>query len=80
MNQDNKLKQAFMLGLGLPENTDFESLEFAKSEKWDSIAHMKLVSAIEEMYSIRLDVSDILAMNSFKTACEILKRYAVTSS
>ena len=75
-NYDTKLKSAFEKGLGIPADSAFESLEFAKSEHWDSIAHMKLVAAIEEEYSIQLDVNDILGLNSFIVAKEIVKKYA----
>ncbi len=75
-NFDTKLKLAFEKGLGIPADTDFASLEFAKSEHWDSIAHMKLVAALEEEFAIQLDVNDILGLSSFQVAQEMLKKYA----
>lgn len=73
---DTKLKSAFEKGLEVPPTTDFASLEFAKSEHWDSIAHMKLVAAIEEEFGIQLDVNDILGLSSFSVARELVKKYA----
>jgi acyl carrier protein len=78
MNQntnDINLKQAFQHGLGLDSSTAYETLEFAKTEQWDSIAHMKLIAAIEEKFTIRLDVNDILEMNSYLKAREIVNHY-----
>lgn len=75
MENDTKLKQAFEKGLGIPSDSSFETLEFAKSEKWDSIAHMKLISAIEEAFSIHLDVDEIIGMSSYLVAREIVKKY-----
>lgn len=75
MENDVKLKNAFEKGLGLPPNSPLEGLEFAKSEHWDSIAHMKLISAIEEEFSIHLDVNEIIGMSSYLVARDIIKKY-----
>lgn len=75
MQNDMKLKQAFTVGLGLNHEVNFESLEFAKFEAWDSIAHMKLIASIEELFGIRLEVGDVLALSSFSAAKEILQKY-----
>lgn len=72
---DAKLKLAFEKGLGIPANSSFESLEFAKSEHWDSIAHMKLIATLEEEFSIRLDVNDIIGMSSYLIAKDIVNKY-----
>jgi acyl carrier protein len=72
---DIKLKHTFEKGLGTSLDNEFESLEFGKSEKWDSIAHMRLIAAIEEDFIIRLEVDDILGMNSFIRAKEIINKH-----
>jgi acyl carrier protein len=83
MNQntnDLNLQQAFQLGLGLDPTATYETLEFAKTEQWDSIAHMKLIAAIEEKFAIRLDVKDILELNSYLKAREIVNHYLKKNS
>jgi acyl carrier protein len=72
---DTKLKKAFEKGLGIPENSPFETLEFAKSDHWDSIAHMKLIAAIEEEFDIRLDVNDILGLSSYLVARDLITKH-----
>ncbi|MFQ5728985.1 MAG: acyl carrier protein [Waddliaceae bacterium] len=70
-----KLKQAFRNALDLAENADMESLAFAKSEGWDSIAHMKLIAEIEEAFDIMIDTDDVLAMGSYVIAKKRVEKY-----
>lgn len=72
---DVKLKKAFEKGLGLQSNAPFETLEFAKSDHWDSIAHMKLIAAIEEEFDIRFEVNEILNLSSYLVAKEIIGKH-----
>ena len=71
---DSKLQHAFQVGLHISQNTDYESLRFANSPEWDSIAHMQLITAIEEEFGIMIDTNDMLAMNSYPKAKEIVKK------
>lgn len=75
MTEDSKLQQAFQTGLGLGSEVDFATLEFSKTPQWDSIAHMRLIAAIEEAYKIRLSIQDILGMSSYSVAQKIVQRY-----
>ncbi|MCE5317876.1 MAG: acyl carrier protein [Parachlamydia sp.] len=69
------MQKAFQTGLGLSEGIDFAALEFSKTPQWDSIAHMRLIAAIEEEFKIRLTIQDILGMSSYSVAQEIVQRY-----
>lgn len=72
------LENAFVSALGLPENTDLKRLEYGKTPKWDSVAHIQLASAIESAFDIVLEGDDILAMTSYAAAREVLKkRYGI---
>lgn len=75
-----KLQLAFQKGLHLPSNTNFESLEFAKSAGWDSIAHLQLIAAIEEQFDIMIETADLLAMSSYLKAIDIVSKYDTTSA
>lgn len=61
--------------LGLPANTDYSSIIFARTEGWDSIAHMQLIAAIEEAYNIMLDTQDVLAISSYPIAKTIVEKH-----
>ena len=73
-----KLKAAFVDGLGLPKTTQFEALTYRGIAEWDSLGHMKLVSEIETAFEIMLETQDVLDMSSFLRAQEILGKYGVT--
>lgn len=75
MKEETKLQKAFQIGLGLDDAVDFNTLEFSKTAQWDSIAHMRLVAAIEEAFGIRLSIQDILGMSSFRVAKELVQKY-----
>jgi acyl carrier protein len=71
------LQQAFVDGLGLPADTDFDSLAYGKREEWDSVGHMALVAELEAVFDIMLDTDDVVGMSSYPVAIEILRRYDV---
>jgi acyl carrier protein len=74
----NQLKNAYVEALGVSPSSDFEAFEYAKTSGWDSVAHMRLVAAIESAFDIMLDTEDVIDMSSFRKAREILSKYAVT--
>lgn len=78
--QEEKLQNAFRKTLDLPPNTDYSSIIFARTEGWDSIAHMQLIAAIEEAYNIMLDTQDVLAMSSYHVAKTIVEKHVCKSS
>jgi len=77
VENEDKLKSAFIKTIGVLPGCDFNSLEYSKTEGWDSIAHMALIAAIEEEFDIMLETDDVIAMNSYPLAKEILKKYEV---
>lgn len=77
MENEKKLQEAFQKTLGLETGIDFETLEYGKAEGWDSVAHMALIAAIEEVFDIMIDTDDVIAMSSYKVAKEILQKYEV---
>jgi len=72
-----RLKAAFVEGLGIPRDSDFESLSYRGVPEWDSVAHMQLVNQIELAFDIMLETDDVLDMSSFAKATEILKKHGV---
>jgi acyl carrier protein len=72
-----KLRHAFAQGLNIPEASVAETLTYANSPGWDSIAHMALVAALEESFDIMLDTEDIIDMSSYPKAREILTKYGI---
>ena len=77
MENTEKLRIAFSEGIGIELKKVNDSLNYG-SEGWDSVAHMKLIAAIEETFDIMLDTDDVIDMSSFLKAKEILAKYEIT--
>lgn len=56
---------------------DLEELEYQAIAEWDSVGHMQLMAALEDAFSIELDVDDIIEFSSFKKGISILSKYNV---
>jgi acyl carrier protein len=80
MPQLDTLKAAFSSALGLPDTTDFETLEYRKIPEWDSVAHMALVMEIESAFDIMLPTDDVIGMSSFAKAREIIGKHGVAGA
>lgn len=75
MVDEGKLQQAFKEALALQREVSYESLTFAKSDGWDSIAHMRLIAEIESAFGIMIDIDDVLAMSDYSVAKRIVEKY-----
>ncbi len=77
MDSTSKLKQVFADSLGLPLEQITDDLKYHSLPEWDSIAHMSLVAAIDDTFSITLSTDDVINLSSFAAAKEILTKYGV---
>ncbi|MFI7539851.1 acyl carrier protein [Actinoplanes sp. NPDC049599] len=77
MNELQRLREVFRTALDLPAGADVDDLHYQDSEKWDSLAHMSLVAAIEDEFSVMIDTDDVINMSSFAEATRILGKYGV---
>jgi acyl carrier protein len=73
----DRLKAVFSEALGVAPNANFDELEYAKTRGWDSVAHMRLVSEIENAFDIMLDTDDVIGMSSFPAAKDIVAKYGI---
>ncbi|MEG1433497.1 MULTISPECIES: acyl carrier protein [Eubacterium] len=53
------------------------SFKRESEDKWDSLAHITLISELEDKFEILLNSDDILKLNSFEMGIEILKNYGI---
>jgi acyl carrier protein len=72
-----RLREAFRTSLDLPPDAPVDDLHYQDNEKWDSLAHMSLVAAIEDEFSVMIDTDDVINMSSFAEAVRILGKYGV---
>lgn len=77
MNNIEKLHQTFarMLNIDIAKVND--DLAYDSVPEWDSVAHMILVTELENVFDIMLDTDDVIDMSSVGKAKEILAKYQV---
>lgn len=72
-----RLREAFRTALDLEPDAAVDDLHYQDNEKWDSLAHMSLVAALEDEFSVMIDTDDVINMSSFQEAVRILGKYGV---
>lgn len=77
MNNTEKYAQVFMTVFQVDEDTLDENFTFANVEMWDSLAHMTLITKLEETFGIMFCTEDILCYGSFFNGKRILEKYGV---
>lgn len=78
MNNNDKYQSIFMDLFNLREEDLFPDFTFRDNDIWDSLAHLSLISELEETFDVMFDSEDILNYGSFNNGKEILKAYGVT--
>ena len=71
------LIQIFADALAIVPELVTDDLTYQSIPQWDSVAHMTLITAIEDEYEIMLDTDDIIDMSSVAKARQILAKYGV---
>ena len=78
MDPSDKLKSCFVETFELAPDVDVEALKYQGIAGWDSVGHMQLIAALETTFDIMIDTQDVLDMNSFIKAKEILRKHDVS--
>lgn len=76
MNNLEKYQKAFNESLDI-EVKKLNSLTYQSISSWDSVGHMNLIAAIEEIFDIMMETDDIVDFNSYEKGKEILKKYDI---
>ncbi len=72
MNNKEKYVNTFVETFGVSA-AEAEKLEYSQIEEWDSVGHMSLVAALEDIFGIMMDADDIIDFSSFEKGQEILE-------
>jgi acyl carrier protein len=78
MSNQVQLKNCFREALALPPDAVIESLNYQATPAWDSVGHMRLVAAIETAFNIMFTTDQILDLNNFPKAKEIVGSHGVS--
>ena len=54
-----------------------EQFTFSNIAAWDSLAHLSLISELEDAFNIMFETDDILHYGGYLNGIEILKRYGI---
>lgn len=68
---------ADVLGLD-PEEVD-ETTSRDTADNWDSLNHLRIITAIEQEFSLRLTMEEIQSVNSVQDLAEIMERQGQAS-
>lgn len=72
-----KYNDVFCRVLNVTENVLNEKFTFKEVPQWDSVAHLSLISELEDEFDVLFESEDILHYGSYLNGIEILKRYGV---
>ena len=76
MEQLNKYNAAFVEIVGVSED-QLPGLIYQAVAGWDSVGHMQLMTQLEEVFGIALEMEDILEFSGYEKGMDILRKYGV---
>lgn len=77
MSNKEKYNQIFKHVFTVEENALNEEFSILNVDKWDSVAHMSLISELEEAFDIMFDTDDIINFTSYMCGMDMLKKYGI---
>ncbi len=72
-----KYEHAFMESFDIEKSMLNEELKYESIPEWDSVGHMTMISNLEEVFDIVMEMDDIIDFSSFEIGKEILKKYKI---
>ena len=72
-----KYQNAFIESFNIEKSMLNEELKYESIPEWDSVGHMTMISNLEEVFDIVLEMDDIIDFSSFEIGKEILKKYKI---
>lgn len=77
MSNKETYAQCFIDTFGVDAEKLEAGLEYNTIDEWDSIGHMTLIAALEDAFSISMDIDDVIEFGSFAKGFELLAKYDV---
>ena len=72
-----KYENAFVESFDIEKSMLNEELKYESIPEWDSVGHMTMISNLEEVFDIVMEMDDIIDFSSFEIGKEILKKYKI---
>ncbi|MDO5390520.1 MAG: acyl carrier protein [Eubacteriales bacterium] len=77
MSNIEKYNEIFMRVLEVPVSVLDENFTFKDVPQWDSVAHLSLISELEDAFDVFFESDDVLHYGSYCNGIKILERYGV---
>ena len=77
MNNLEKYNDVFCRVLEVKADVLNETFTFKTVPQWDSVAHLSLISELEEAFDVFFESDDILHYGSYENGKKILAKYGV---
>ena len=77
LTNEDKYKKSFVDSFEIEEDLLNQKLEYNSIPEWDSIGHMTLIAALEEIFDISMETDDIIEFSSYEKGKEILNKYSI---
>jgi len=77
MSNIEKYNKVFKSTFNVDDTALNGDLAAGRTDKWDSITHLSLVTNIEDEFDIMMDSEDILEFRSYEVGKQILAKYDV---
>lgn len=72
-----KLEDIFRLVFELPSDAKVGDIQQIDFDKWDSLSHVSLMSAIENEFGLEVDIAESISLTSFESIELYLSRKVV---
>lgn len=76
MEQLKQYNAAFIEIVGVSED-QLPDLVYQAVAGWDSVGHMQLMTQLEDVFGIALEMEDILEFSSYEKGIDIMRKYGV---
>lgn len=72
---EQKIRKIFADLFGVPETEINDAASYNSFPGWDSLKHLELIGRLENEFSISFELDDVIAMENFKKAKELVRKY-----
>lgn len=79
MSLEPRIRAVFTEVLDLDSDTDFASLKYNVHPTWNSLAHLALISGLENEFDIAFEMDEILGMSDFAKAVDYVGRHCTAT-
>ena len=77
MENKEKYDKIFCTVFGVEQSVLDESFTFKETVVWDSVAHLNLISELEDAFDVMFETEDILHYGSYINGMSILRKYGI---